>query len=59
MFLDSLVMSSTKHHESCGIFPVWQDENGSYRDAALLVAFPSLLEGQLETTPVDDIPVMV
>jgi len=52
-------MSSTKHHESCGIFPVWQEENGSYRDAALLVAFLSLLEGQLETTPVDDIPVMV
>ena len=59
--LDSLVMSSTKHHEACGSFPVRQEDNRPYRDAAFLVTFPSLLpvEGQFETTPVDDIPIMM
>jgi hypothetical protein len=38
-------------------FPVQQEDNRHYRDAAFLVAFPNFLEDQFETTPVDDMRV--
>jgi hypothetical protein len=38
-------------------FPVQQEDNGPYRDAAFLVAFPNFLEDQFKTTLVDDMRV--